>query len=126
MSLIGKQPKVYRLKRNGKHIADGTMDQIAFKMNIKRSALETRISRYRKNVENGIKSRVEYEIFVIEESVHQYAMFIDGEYIGKGTIKKLSEETSYSYEYLQQIANGTYGKRNKNIKRKIELFKKVG
>lgn len=124
MGVLGKQPKVYRLRINGKLIGDGTIEQIAFKMNIKRSALETRLSRYKKNVEKGIKSKVIYEMFVLEESVHQYAMFIDDEYIGKGAIKKLSEETRYSYEYLQQIANGTYGKRNKRMRKKIELFKK--
>lgn len=124
MGVIGKQPKVYRLRINGKLIGDGTIDIIAKKMNIKRSALETRLSRYRKNVEQGIKSKVIYELSILEDSVHQYAMFIDGEYVSHGTIRKLSEETLYSYEYLQQIANGTYGKRNKKMRRKIELYKK--
>lgn len=118
MNFTGKRKKVYKFIKNGETIASGTIDEMSEELGITKHSIWNKVSRS----VNGRLKRVTYEMVEVSNSVNEYVLMINDEFIGKGSLKHLSEISHFSQEYLTKISNGNYiPKRNK-----IEIFKKVG
>lgn len=114
----GKTKKVYKFYRNDELISEGTIDEMSEELGITKHSIWNKVCRSK----NGRLKRVSYDMVEISNSIHEYVLFIGGKFIGKGSLKDLSEISHFSQEYLTKIANGNYIPKRV----KIEIFKKVG
>lgn len=118
MNFTGKPKKIYKFYKNESLIASGTIDEMSEELGITKHSIWNKVCRSK----NGRLKRVTYEMVEVKDSVNEFVMLINDEYVGKGTIKELSKLSMYSIEYLTKISNGNY----QPIRNKIEIFKKVG
>lgn len=121
----GKTASVYDYYSNSRYMMTGSIEEICKFFNVSKQALWARVNRTKKAKMEGREPKNTYELELAKESINEYVMFIDGEYVAKGTVKEICEITSYKRSYIDQIINGSYGKNYKK-KSKIEIFKKVG
>ncbi|AOZ62225.1 hypothetical protein QCM11_16 [Bacillus phage QCM11] len=118
MNFTGKKKKIYKFIKNGEIIAEGTIDEMSEQLGITKHSIWNKVSRS----VNGRLKRVTYEMVEVSNSVNEYVLIINDKFIGKGSLKRLSEISHFSQEYLTKISNGNYIP--KRIR--IEMFKKVG
>ena len=122
----GKSPCVYNYYENNSFIMTGTVEEISGHLNIARQSLWMRIDRSNKAIREGRKPRNIYELELERESVNEYVLFMDGNFVGRGTVKELCKLTGYTRNYLDQHINGYYKAHGYKKKHPIEIFKKVG
>jgi hypothetical protein len=121
----GKTASVYDYYSNSRYMMTGTIEDICKFFNLSKQALWARVDRTKKAKMEGRETKNTYELELAKESVNEYVMFIDGEFVAKGTVKEICEKTDYKRSYIDQIINGSYGKKHKK-KSSIVIYKKVG
>ncbi|AGI10606.1 hypothetical protein mgb1_017 [Bacillus phage MG-B1] len=120
MNTKGKVPATYKYIINGKMISCGSMEEISEELGVTKHALWNRSQKTRKRLREGSNVRIRHELIVDKPSIHEYVLMINDEFISCGTIKKISEETHYAYDYLLKLSNGNYIPKRK----KMVLYKK--
>ena len=121
----GKTASVYDYYVNSRFMMTGSVEEICKFFNMSKQALWARVNRTKKAKIEGRTTKNEYDLELSKESINEYVMFINGEFLAKGTVKEICDKSQYKRSYIDQIINGSYGK---NYKKKslIEIFKKVG
>lgn len=122
----GKTASVYDYYVNSRYMMTGTIVQICEFFNITKTCLYARVERTNRAKKEGRTARNTYELDLTKESINEYVMFKDGEYVAKGTVKEICNETGYARSYIDQIINGRYLKNGYRKKNSIEIFKRVG
>jgi len=121
----GKTAGVYDYYSNSRYMMTGSIEDICKFFNISKQALWARVNRTKKAKIEGRETKNTYELELVKESLNEYVMFIDDEFVAKGTVKEICEKTTYKRSYIDQIINGSYGKNYKK-KNSIVIYKKVG
>ncbi|AGI10607.1 hypothetical protein mgb1_018 [Bacillus phage MG-B1] len=104
MGIKGSVAPVYDFYENDIHVAKGTLEEIADKLKTSSIAIYRRHMR----TKHGENKNVKYELVKIQNSKLSYSMFIEGKFIGYGTIEELSNISNFSKPYLYKISNGNY------------------
>lgn len=108
MNVKGKVPSVYKYIVNNEIVASGSMEEIAEELGVTKHAIWNRVAKTRKRLEENKNVRKTHKLIVEKPSIHEYSLFINGEYVSRGTIQEIANDTNYAYDYLLKIVNGNY------------------